>query len=41
MEVTHLAHDMHHIMQTLCEVSLLMFGFMAVVFIIYLLLGKI
>jgi hypothetical protein len=37
----HLIHNLHHVMQTIIEVSLFLFGFMAVVFIIYVVLGKI
>ncbi len=40
-EFVHLSHEVHYAMQTMIEVGLIMFAFMTVIFIVYLVLGKI
>ncbi len=41
MEAANLGHEIFHTMQVISEIGLVMFGFMTVMFIIYLILGKI
>jgi hypothetical protein len=41
MEAANLGHEIFHTMQVMSEVSLVLFGFMVLMFVIYLVLGKI
>ncbi len=41
METVNLGHEIFHTMQVMSEVGLAMFAFMTVMFIVYLVLGKI